>query len=250
MGFSQSIIDSETYILDNFYDGSSATIFYIHGGAYWLQPSVLHYHFLYKLAKKNHYRIILPVYPKAPNSNYMGCEAMITKAYKEVLKTYQLDTSQLVFMGDSAGGGFLANFIKKVQSDDMVMPKKIILISPWMDVSMENPQITLVQKEDPLLCKSDLKTRGNIFAQKSPYALSAMKPIDGNYKEIPKIDIITGTKDILFPDILEFQKKASVNNRQIHTYIFKDMIHVFPLFPTKESDLAQELITHILEQNP
>lgn len=248
LGFYQSNIDPDTYIVDKFYDGSSATIFYVHGGAYWLQPSVLHYHFLYKLSKKNHCRIVLPVYPKAPNNNYMDCEAMIMKVYQEMLKIYQVNPSQLVFMGDSAGGGFLASFIQKVQMNNMVMPKQLILISPWMDASMENPQIKLVQKKDPMLLTSDLKIRGNIFAEKNTYSLSAMKPIDGNYKEMPKIDIITGTNDILFPDILEFQKRASLNNWKVHTYIFKDMIHVFPLFPTKESNLSHELITRTLKQ--
>ena len=66
----------------------------------------------------------------------------------------------LIIMGDSAGGGLSLALLEKISQEDIKMPKKTILISPWLDVRMDNPKIEQVKEQDKKLNKEALKILG------------------------------------------------------------------------------------------
>ena len=49
---------------------------------------------------------------------------------------------------------------EKISQEDIKMPKKTILISPWLDVRMDNPKIEQVKEQDKKLNKEALKILG------------------------------------------------------------------------------------------
>ena len=68
-------------------------------------------------------------------------------------------------MGDSAGGGLSLALLEKISQEDIKMPKKTILISPWLDVRMDNPKIEQVKEQDKKLNKEALKIAGLAYAE-------------------------------------------------------------------------------------
>ena len=68
-------------------------------------------------------------------------------------------------MGDSAGGGMALALTQKIGKEELTKPSKTILISPWLDVTMENSEIKKVQEKDKMLNAEILKLAGISYAR-------------------------------------------------------------------------------------
>jgi len=147
-------------------------------------------------------------------------------------------------MGDSSGGGLALAFAQKLAEMDFpVQPEKLILLSPWLDITMENPEIAQVEELDSMLTLEGLRGAADLYADgddKSHYLLS---PINGNLKGLGDISVYIGTHDILWPDCKLFQEKAAKAGKKIALHVYDGMPHTFMLFPLPESrDVEKRII--------
>ena len=55
---------------------------------------------------------------------------------------------EILFLGDSAGAGLAISFAQYLNEVNLPQPEKIILSSPWLDVSLTNPDIQNVILKD------------------------------------------------------------------------------------------------------
>lgn len=218
-------------------------LLYIHGGSYIEEAISYQIRFSMKVAEKTHSTLIMPIYHLAPKGNYKMMYQCMDELYDEILKY----CDQINFLGDSAGGGFILSFSMYLKSKKKIQPKNIIMLSPWIDITMSNKELLEYEKRDPI---SGLE--GNIYAGKlwaagldnKSYLVS---PMYGDLKGLGKITIITGSRDMLKPDCLLLSNK--LDNLDInHNYIeYKDQAHDFGAYPTKEGKLVIEDITSIIK---
>lgn len=115
------------------------TIFYFHGGAYINQPNAQQTTMAARAAKETGCEVVLMGYPKEP---VYDCET----AYEQCLSYYRSylenkDCGKIVFMGDSAGGGLALGLAEVLRDEGGPCPAELILISPWVDVSMSNSKM-------------------------------------------------------------------------------------------------------------
>ena len=182
-------------------------ILYFHGGAYMAEMTYNHWDFLQKLSKDTKYTIIVPDYPLAPKYTYKDALKMSEPLYKEIIT--KESTGNLIIMGDSAGGGLALGLEEKLANSNIELPKKTILISPWLDSTMSNPKISEVQPYDKDLSKFKLFISGVFYSRginKSEEYF--VNPINGNLSKLKNITLFTGTYDILNPDCHVLQEKA------------------------------------------
>ena len=138
------------------------TILYFHGGSYMAEATNEHWDFIQKLAIDTNSTVIMPDYPLAPKANYKDVFDFAVPFYKETIAN--IDTNQLILMGDSAGGGLALGLMEKISNEDIKIPNKIMLISPWLDTRLTNPDIDEVQKRDKQLNKETLKLAGIAYS--------------------------------------------------------------------------------------
>ena len=69
----------------------------------------------------------------------------------------------MILMGDSAGGGLSLAVTEQLKADGIRLPDELILLSPWVDVSMENEQIPKYESRDPFLSIQPLLIAGMIY---------------------------------------------------------------------------------------
>ena len=75
-----------------------------------------------------------------------------------------------------------------------------------------------------------------------------VSPIYGDFFGLTPIKIITGTYDVLYPDIQLLEEQTKSNQYNITFSIYPKMLHVCPLLAIKEGRLAiQEMIETICE---
>lgn len=138
----------QTVVFDGSGDSENTTIImYIHGGGYAGEMTKYHAGFCDILAKRAKAKVIAPIYPLAPNHTYEETYDVIEKIYKSLIKQQK----SVILAGDSAGGGFAAAFCQYLNQYQIPQAKKLILISPWVDLSMSGTGYETYEALDPLL---------------------------------------------------------------------------------------------------
>ncbi|KRN34217.1 hypothetical protein IV36_GL000011 [Liquorilactobacillus mali] len=238
-------LDIEMQVLkrDSIVTPEKKVIFYLHGGSYWYQPFDLQYRFIARLADRVGASVVMPIYPKAPAYDANDALSMVMKSYQELLATNGVEAENIILFGDSAGGGLAVSLVEQLRNAQIDLPKQVILLSPWLDVSLENSEIAKIAKKDPLLNLEELRFEGEYYAGCESLKNPIVSPIYGDLADLPPITIFGGTNDILYPDMKLFTEKAKQNVRLI---TYEGMFHVFPFFPLPESKRAYEQIVDII----
>jgi len=221
-------------------------IVYLHGGAYVFPPSLLHFQFCDDLALKTQSKIILPLYPRAPVHSHKEAIALVIHLYSELLKTIPAD--QISFMGDSAGGGFALVLAQVAQLKQLPQPKHILLLSPWLDISCEDPALKDIDPLDPILGIPGLQAMGKAWAGLSDPKDPQCSPLYGNLKGIAPITTFVGTHEILWVDSRRLKDKADQESIPLTLYEVPFMNHVFALFPIPEAKEVKDKIIKILQK--
>lgn len=214
-------------------------ILYFHGGSYMAEITNEHWNFLEKVINNTGATVILPDYPLSPKHNYKDVFNMVEPLYNEIVS--RIDKDNFAIMGDSAGGGLALALEEKVSSEnsEYILPKKTILISPWLDVRLENSKIDEVQKLDKDLNKDTLKLAGIAYAGKDGIGSYLVNPIDGDLSKLNNITIFTGTYDILNPDVHVLEEKAKSQWVTINVKEYEGASHIWIL---KDNEEEKELI--------
>lgn len=214
------------------------TIFYFHGGAYMAEATENHWNFIQKLAIDTNSTIIMPDYPLAPKANYKDVFDFAEPLYKETIKN--IDTNKLIVMGDSAGGGLALGLMEKISSEDVKIPNKIMLISPWLDTRLTNPDIDEVQKKDKQLNKDTLKLAGIAYSLGDDNYL--VNPIDGDISKLKNITIFTGKDDILNPDVYVLKNKALEQGIEIEVKEYENANHIWIIDKNSDEQIVNKRI--------
>lgn len=206
---------------------------FLFGGAYFLQPTKDHWHFAQRLAQQTNTRVLVPQYALAPTHQF-------TVAYDQLHRLYTAlyqDTpvSRITLIGDSAGAGLAAGFCEWLGQHQMPQPGHLVLISPWLDLTLTNPLIAKYQQRDVVLDVDGLRRVGQIWAGTTPLDDYRLSPINGPVEVLKNVLIFAGTDEIMFPDIMKFVKMLRSRNVVVEAQIGRQLYHEFPLTPIPES---------------
>lgn len=218
-------------------------ILYFHGGSYVAEATKNHWEFVEQIANDTGATVIFPDYPLTPKYTYKDVFKMVVPLYKEIIE--KVDTEKLILMGDSAGGGLGLALEEKIGEENLEMPSKTILISPWLDVRLTNPQIDEVQKNDKHLNKETLKLAGIAYAGEDGIDSYLVNPIDGNLSKLKNITILTGTYDILNPDVHKLKEKAE---DKITIKEYEQANHIWMIEKNSSQELIEKGYKEVIEQ--
>lgn len=217
---------------------SKKVILYFHGGAYVAEATTLHWDFLEKLANDTKSTIVMPDYPLTPKYTYKDVFNMVEPLYKEIIS--KVDAKNLVMMGDSAGGGITLALAEKISQNNIQLPSKTILISPWLNVTLTNEKIKEVQKNDKDLNKEKLLIAGISYARDEEGMKSYLvNPINGPLSKLKNVIIYTGTYDILNPDTHLLQEKAKKEGIDIQIKEYEQAPHIWIINNINKQDELQ-----------
>lgn len=221
------------------------TLFYISGGAYIFKMSVIHLLFLKKVCLKKNYRIIFPIIPSALNTSLKNINLQIQQILEFSLQKYQF--SNFILGGDSSGGGsaltVFLNIKKKYQNLE-----KMLLLSPFVDPNFSNYDLKKYVKIDPIFSLDDIKFwhknlhKSNFKNNKfiDDFNVTYRHDLE-KLKNLKKIILWYGKKEILKPQIDEFCQKLRKN--KIHFQLIYDPkgVHVEPIFSGKIHSILEEI---------
>ena len=223
---------------------SKYTVFYIHGGGYEHDFSQFHWLFIRKIVERTDALVIAPAYILIPFGTYRQAFDLIMPVYNDYTK--QHPEKKIILMGDSAGGGLALALAEQIKMEGGRIPDELILLSPWADIAMENPEMKEYEPKDPWLSRPWLSVCARYWADDLDLHDYRVSPMFGDLKGLSHVTVTVGTHELFYPDITKLygMLDQDASNELITG---QEMIHVYPLVPMPEAKEADEkIITAIL----
>jgi len=225
---------------------SAGVLVHLHGGIYVAGISEPHWWLFSRLCAETGRLGVMVDYRLAPEHPF---PAALDDAVAVLAALAEIHgAGNLIVSGDSAGGGLAVAAAMKMRDDGQALPGKLVLLSPWLDISLENPAIPALEKKDRVLARIGAVEAGERYALgtdlKSPY----LSPVYGDLSGLPPMLLQIGTNEILLPDCRAFQEKAVAQNAALeyreYAKLFHAWILTFPMLPEGEEAL-QEVLRYI-----
>ena len=113
------------------------------------------------------------------------------------------DDCDIVLVGDSAGAQIALGYVQLMEAFPI---KRIVAISPMVDMTLANPDIENDAKHDPVLSLNAMPDLIEAIRGSHDIVEPIVSPINGNFDH-QKILLISGTRDLTNPDNRIFAKK-------------------------------------------
>jgi triacylglycerol lipase len=194
----------------------------IHGGAFIFPPSIFHWLDYTVMAYQTGATIEVPIYPLLQQGGTAG--TVVPKMADFInMEVTQHGSSNVSVIGESAGGNLALAAVEYLVAHGEPVPSSMVLLSPWLDVSLTNPNIALVH--DPLLPVPPGQVIGKEWAGNLPENNYMVSPLFGSLNGIPPTYVYEGSMDSLAPDVLVLQHNAALTGAPISFTLAKGEIH-------------------------
>jgi epsilon-lactone hydrolase len=215
---------------------------YWHGGGY-VYPAVdVHWNFLAHMAEKHGIVITAPLYPLAPEANAAETVDWAMKLYREFTPER---AGPFIMGGDSAGGGLCAVVAQQARDEGRLLPKALILICPWLDLSVSHPDQPAIEPRDCVLTIGGARAAGRLYAGDLPLDHPYVSPLHANWDGLPPILSFGGGDDILLPDARRLKQLLPSAD-----YVEEaGLMHDWPIFFLRESRAAQARMADFIRQH-
>lgn len=204
---------------------------YLHGGAYISAIAPQHWALVGALADAG-VRVEVPHYGLAPQHTHRDAYPLVTTVYRQLLE--EVDAAIVTIAGDSAGGGLALGFAQTLPEAGLPQPGRLVLLSPWLDLTIGNPGVPAVEARDPWLSSVGLRVAGESWAGGDDPTQPRLSPLNGPLEGLAPIDVSVGAREICLPDVLELERRATAAGAEIRVEVCEGAVHVYPLTPTPE----------------
>jgi monoterpene epsilon-lactone hydrolase len=206
----------------------SRTVVYVHGGGFvgGIDPYQVRY--ATRLASDLDARVVLPDYPLTPEHTWRDAHGPIVDLVERLLKS----SDEVVLAGDSAGGGLALAVALTLRDRGGRQPSHLLLIAPWVDLTISTPETHEVTRDDPWLFIGKMQAYAEWWAG-SPDDLGRpeVSPGLGNLTGLPPALMFFGTRDSLWPGGKLLVCRAEEAGWPL-TYVEEPgLLHVYPILP-------------------
>lgn len=218
-------------------DEGPGAVVYLHGGAYTNEVVEQQWAFVAGLARATGCAVHVPIYGLAPH--HTATEAVEVVA--EVVAQVVADGRPCVLVGDSAGGGLALVAAQQASPQVRERVAGLLLIAPWVDLAMTNPEIDEVEPTDPWLTRAGLHPIARSWAGALAVDDPLVSPLHGPLTGLPPVEVWVGTRDITLPDIRELGRRMPAD-ASFSLHVEDGAIHDYPLLPAPEGRRARREI--------
>jgi len=221
----REFLGRKAWYLDTKEKVSSKVLVYLHGGAYINNLLSFHWDLIGEIGRETGAKMVVADYPLAPKASVDEVYAYMEELYGDLLEQYRAE--ELIFIGDSAGGGLALGFAQQLVEKGSPLPSQLILLSPWLDVTMSDPDVGEIQPRDKMLGIDGLVLCGKAYAKEVDPRDPRVSPIFGSMDNLPKISVFIGTNDLLLVDTKRLCRLLEKEGREFDYYEYPGMFHVW-----------------------
>lgn len=126
------------------------------------------------------------------------------------------------------------------------LPKRLVLLTPFVDAELLNPDIARIAPSDPMLGVIGAREAGRMYAGALGASHPSISPLRGNPVGLPPMTLFVGTRDILGPDAIEYARRARACGCDIDLRVELGMIHVWALMGFAEARRTRGQMASVL----
>ena len=203
---------------------------HLHGGAmvYGLNPQ--HYAAAVRLADESGAEVWLPEYPLPP-----GRDARFVTTWTAGLVARAMAAGPLVLSGDSAGAGLALGAAQARAAAEQAQPRRLVLLSPWADLTMRNPALATSGRREPLIASTVLAEAGRRYAGALDVTDPLVSPGLSDVSGLPPTTIVAGDRDVLWPDIRALADRMAAAGVPLDLTVERGLGHYWMFYPVPEA---------------
>lgn len=220
-----SVAGIDVYTLTPKHGGADIDILYFHGGAYNAGMIAPHWWVVRSLVAATGATVHVPSYLLAPEHTADEAYPSLDAVTDDVLLA--AGTRRVVFAGDSAGGGIALAEAQRCRDRAGKNADHLVLFSPWVDVTMTNPEAREVEERDVSLNCDLLAAAGRWWAGDRDPADPLISPSNGNLADLPPMTVVQGGRDVLAPDVIKLVGKVRDAGGRVHLAEAAEGFHVY-----------------------
>lgn len=224
----------------------AAQVLYVHGGGYVDELVRPHWSMVRMLVTQAHARVVVPAYILAPRGTADRTVPVAADLLSGLIESGRDGDGGTVLVGDSAGAGLALAAAQRLRDRSGVQPSRIVLISPWLDVSMSHPDQRAIEAADPLLARPGLREAGRLYAGTLAADDPRVSPLHGSFSGLAPMTVFTGTRDVLTTDSRELLRRARADGAEVELHEEVGLPHAYPLLPVPEGRVARERIAELV----
>ncbi len=236
-----SIINEEIPYLD-----SEAVILYIHGGGFVAGGIDYARGFASVLSEITGLKVFFPAYRLAPENKHPAALKDCLNTYRYLINKLGIPSDKIILCGESAGGGLVYTVSARLREMKLPLPRGIIAISPWTDLTMSGPSYEFNKDKDPSMTKERLEYFADCYTENKTDPLCS--PIFDDLHGLPPSLIISGGDEIMLSDSVLLKEKLISEGSQARHVIAEGLWHAYPLYRLSDRAEDDALITDFIKE--
>lgn len=219
-------------------------ILYCHGGGFSTGSRLYARTLTTKLATSTSMDVLCFDYRLAPEHPYPAACEDAEKAWN-YLMYLGYGARDIIVAGDSAGGNLALTMVLRLKAQQRLLPRGLVLMSPWTDMTMTAKSYAAKAQYDPVLTKEYIRTMiDNYIADDYDLTAPEISPLFGDFAGFPPTCIQVGENEILLNDATSLYKKLLKADVSARIDVKKRMWHVYQMSPFR---VAMEAMEHNAE---
>ena len=209
---------------------STQLIFHIHGGAFFLGSLKTHRAFLTQIAARTQMQVLHVDYPLSPEHQHPEAIDALFDVYLLLLEQ-GIQAKDIILSGDSCGANLALALALRIRDEQRPQVSGLILLSPFLDLSLTSESIRYNSKLDALLSIEALETGIDYYVpEQIDPADPLVSPLFDDLADLPPTLVQVGSKEILLDDAQRFRDKATKAGVDVTFKLYTGMWHNFQMF--------------------
>ena len=204
-------------------------VLYFHGGVYVLGDAAQAAGLAAQVGRRTRARVISVDYRLAPEHPYPAAVDDALAVYQALLAGGTAP-EDIVFAGESAGGGLAVATLVNARDHGLPLPAAAYLMSPYADLTLAGTTMDTKAEADPLLSRENLQARIPDYTSGHDPELGLISPVFADLSGLPPLIIQAGTHEVLLDDAVRLARQAAVADVQVTLDITPGVPHVFQAY--------------------
>jgi acetyl esterase/lipase len=200
------------------------TIVFVHGGGYIWMTARTHVLVAAGLVRASGCRCVSVDYRRAPEHPYPAPVEDLVAVFHGLLDD-GVPADQIVFAGDSAGGGLVVAGLVALRDAGDALPAAAVSISPWTDLAVTGASADTA--DDPIVSGAALRMMASIYLDGASPLSPTASPLHADLRGLPPMLVQVGTREALLDDARRLAEHARKSGIDVTLSEYPEVVHMW-----------------------
>ncbi len=183
-------------------------VLYVHGGGYIACSPSTHRPLTARLAREWRALTVVPDYRLAPEHPFPAGRDDVLRTWRWMLEHVGLDPAEVVWAGDSAGGGLALAAALACDEAGLPRPAAIVAFSPWADLACTGASLQENAHRCAMFVPAQLEAVARLYAGDASPNDPGVSPLHASLESLPPLLLHVGTDELLRDDTVRLAARA------------------------------------------